>query len=295
MIRTFVLAAIAGLAAACASAPEPPRFISDRISVEVRGSGPDVVLIPGLSSSREVWNSTVGAAPGRRYHLVHLNGFAGAPVGGAGEGPVAAPAAEEVARYVREAGLKKPALVGHSMGGTIAMMTAARHPDLPSRVMVVDMLPFLGGMFGPPGATPESVRPIADQIRTAMLAPKTPEAAEAQIRPMIAGMIRTEALRETAVRHSLASDIGVSARAFHELIVTDLRPELAKITVPVTVLYVQPTGSPLNETQMDAAYRASYANLRGATLTRVPESAHFIMWDAPERFRRELEAFLVRP
>jgi pimeloyl-ACP methyl ester carboxylesterase len=58
--------------------------------------------------------------PGRRYHVVQLNGFAGLPVGGAAQGPVAAPAAEEIARYIREAGLKKPAVIGHSMGGTMA-------------------------------------------------------------------------------------------------------------------------------------------------------------------------------
>lgn len=63
----------------------------------------------------------------------------------------------------------------------------------------------------------------------------------------------------------------------------------------MTVLYVQPTGSPMTEAQMDAAYRASYANLSGAKLIRVPDSAHFIMWDAPERFRREVEAFLRAP
>ena len=50
---------------------------------------------------------------------------------------IAAPAAEEIARDIREQGLQKPAVVGHSMGGTIAMMLAARHPDSVGRLMVV--------------------------------------------------------------------------------------------------------------------------------------------------------------
>ena len=34
-----------------------PAFVSDRLSVEVVGAGPDVILIPGFASSREVWRA----------------------------------------------------------------------------------------------------------------------------------------------------------------------------------------------------------------------------------------------
>jgi pimeloyl-ACP methyl ester carboxylesterase len=78
----------------------------------------------------------------------------------------------------------------------------------------------------------------------------------------------------------------------HELITTDLRPELANIKVPVTVLYVRAPALPMTDEQMDAVYRSSFANLRGATLTRIPDSRHFIMWDAPERFAQEVRTFL---
>ena len=68
------------LFAANAAAAQPSAaFTSDRISVETRGSGPDVVLIPGLTSSPRAWESTVAAVPGYRYHLVQVAGFAGAP------------------------------------------------------------------------------------------------------------------------------------------------------------------------------------------------------------------------
>jgi pimeloyl-ACP methyl ester carboxylesterase len=270
---------------------QPSRFVSDRIAVQVIGSGPDVVLIPGLGSSPRAWAGAIAANPGRRYHLVQLNGFAGLPVGGAVQGPVAAPAAEEIARYIREAGLKKPAVIGHSMGGTMGMMVAARHPELVSRLMVVDMFPFMGAMFGGPKATPESVRPVADQIREGIRTASGP-ARDANLRQTIAGMVRTEALRAEPLADSMASDSDVSGRAFHELIVTDLGPELPKIVAPTTVLYVTPTGAPLTDAQMDGFYRAAYAPLKGAQLKRIPESAHFIMLDAPDRFSQELRAFL---
>jgi pimeloyl-ACP methyl ester carboxylesterase len=207
-------------------------------------------------------------------------------------GPVVAPVAEEIARYIAEAGLDRPALVGHSLGGTWAMMVAARHPERVSRLMVVDMLPFLGAMFGGPNATPETLRPIAEQMR-AGIASGAGEARRAQIEPMIATMVRTEALRPQAVAYSLTSDGTVSGQAMHDLILADLRPELANIRVPMTVLWVRPPNAPVSEEQMAGFYRASYAGVPQARLVRVPEAYHFIMWDAPEAFRQELRTFLA--
>src|SRR5690349_3953604 len=140
MSRRLLLAfvAISGLAAAPAGAAP---FKPSRISVSVRGSGPDVILIPGLSASRGVWNGTVAAVPGYRYHLVQVAGFAGTPAAGNSSGPVAAPVADEIAAYIAANRLGRPAIVGHSMGGSIAMMIGARHPEVAGRVMVVDMLP----------------------------------------------------------------------------------------------------------------------------------------------------------
>ncbi len=267
------------------------QFASDRLTVSVEGTGPDVILIPGLTSHPRIWRSTIAAVPGYRYHLVHVGGFAGAPVGGNATGFVAAPVAEEIARYIRHAQLERPAIIGHSMGGTIGLMLAARHPDAISRLMVVDMLPWMGAMFAPPGATAEMVRPIADQILNAMRS-ALPAARRARIEKSIEGMISNEGERAAAIREGLASDQDVAARAFHELIVTDLRPELAGIDVPVTVLYVAPIAKPFAPEQIDSFYRTSYAKLKGATLTRIPNSAHFIMLDAPERFQSEVRRFL---
>lgn len=294
MTRRDLLMATGLLLGACA-APKPlsRSFRSDRISVTTTGSGPDVVLIPGLTSSPEIWAGTVAAVPGFRYHLVQVAGFAGVPAGGNSSGLVIASVADEIARYIRETRLGRASLIGHSMGGTVAMMIAARHPDVASRLMIVDMLPFLGMLFGPPGTTSESVRATADALRDQALA-NSPEARRRSIEASIATMVMTEDLRADPIRHGLASDRDVAARAFHELIVTDLRPELPRIKVPVTVLYVKTPNVPLNEAQFDAVYKASYAGLPQAVLTRIPQSYHFIMFDQPQRFAEEVRAFLKR-
>lgn len=292
--RGLLIGALFALAACASTQAQAPAagFTSDRISVVTRGSGPDVIFIPGLSSSRDVWNTTADALDDHyRVHLVQLNGFAGAPVGANGDGPVSAPVAEEIARYISENHLQRPAVIGHSMGGTIGMMLAARHPDAVGKLMVVDMFPFMGAMFGGPGATAESVTPIADQIRGAMrMAPQG--VVSDQTRGMITSMVRTEAARPEIIEHARLSNVGVTANAFHELITTDLRPELANIRAPLTVLYVIPPQAPITAEQYDAYMRASYANVPSAHIVKIEESYHFIMIDQFDRFMSEVRTFL---
>lgn len=270
-------------------------FESGRFHVRVDGPEHpvgDVILIPGLSSSPHAFDLLTEELKGRyRVHRLHVQGFAGAAAEDNATGPVAAPVAEDLARYIAEQGLNKPAVIGHSMGGTIGMMLAARHPDSVGKLMVVDMIPFMGAMFGAPGATAESVAPMADQIHTAMsTSPR--EQYQQQADAQIVAMINTEALRAGPLEDSRKSDQQVSSSAYRELIVTDLRPELGRITAPTTVLYVRFNDPRMTNDMVDGIYRASYATLPGATLTRIDDSAHFIMLDQPARFAAEVNAFL---
>src|SRR5688572_15750607 len=85
MKRFFFVAGAALTLAGCSKSPAPPAdqasdrpFGSDRISVVTRGSGPDIVLVPGLDSHRDVWDGLADSLEGRyRLHLVQVNGFAG--------------------------------------------------------------------------------------------------------------------------------------------------------------------------------------------------------------------------
>ncbi len=272
-------------------------FESGRFHVRVDGPEHpvgDVILIPGLSSSPEVWDGLTDQLKGRyRVHRVHIQGFAGAPAEDNATGNVSAPVAEDLARYIAEQGLTRPAVIGHSMGGTIGMMLAARHPDSVGRLMVVDMVPFMGAMFAAPGTIPtvESVTPMADGIYQGMsTSPR--EQYQQQADDQVVAMINTESLRAGPLEDSRTSDQKVSASAFRELIVTDLRPELGRITAPTTVLYVRFNDPRMTNDMVDGIYRASFAGLPGATLTRIDDSAHFIMLDRPARFASEVNAFL---
>ncbi len=89
------------------------------------------------------------------------------------------------------------------------------------------------------------------------------------------------------------SNVNVSANGYHELIATDLRPELSNIRQPFTALYVIPPQLPITAEQYDAYMRASYAGVPQARIVKIEESYHFIMIDQFDRFMSEVRTFLA--
>ena len=264
---------------------------------EVRAEGPDrpvgdLILIPGLGSSPAIWRDLTRSLVDRwRVHSLHVRGFAGLAPGDNGSGPVVAPIAEDLARYIENSGLIAPAVIGHSMGGTVGLMLAARHPQAIGRLMVVDMVPFLGALFGGPDATATSVGPVADQMYASVA--DVPHARYVmQAAASVSGMIDTPALRAGPIRDSTTSDQVVTAAALRDLIVTDLTLELSHITVPVTVIHARFSDPRMTAATTNALYRSTYAPLAGARVIRVEHSGHFIMLDQPDRFASEVNAFL---
>ena len=154
---------VVGVNAALAqAAPASAAFVSDRLSVEVEGHGPDVILIPGFGSSREVWRATADRLKAtHRVHLVQLAGFAGEPWSH-DDGPFVQPVVDELDRYISDQGLEGPAVVGHSMGALVGLQLAQQHPEAVGKLMSVDSMPFFSSMFGPQ-VTAQSAAPFADQ------------------------------------------------------------------------------------------------------------------------------------
>jgi pimeloyl-ACP methyl ester carboxylesterase len=68
--------------------------------------------------------------------------------------------ADDVAWLCGQLGLTKPVIIGHSMGGVIALEISARFPDLPSAVVLVDA-PVV-----PPAALVDGVRPLMEALRS---------------------------------------------------------------------------------------------------------------------------------
>lgn len=299
-LRALFAASVAALAVGAfanvvraepAAVQAAPAFASDRLSVEVVGAGPDVILIPGLVSSREVFRAEADRLKAtHRVHLVQLAGFAGEPWTH-GDGAFVEPAVEELARYIRETGLDHPAVIGHSLGGFGALMLAQRHPDLVGRAMSIDSLPFYSAMFGHE-ATPESARPFADRMAGQILAMDDAAFRAGQAQSAIA-LARDPAARAAMTDWAMASDRHAMASAMRDLMTTDLRPGLAAMTTPVWAIYASDADGGAPAAMADGMWAAEYAGLPGVKLVRVDGSRHFIMADQPARFAELVDQFLA--
>ncbi|MFK3820310.1 alpha/beta fold hydrolase [Pseudomonas sp. NPDC089407] len=294
-VRTL-LAAIStslSLTAALAAPSQPAPVANERISVTVEGTGPDVILIPGLASSPEVWAGLASTLRQQhRLHLVQVAGFAGAPAVPAVDGRVVAPVAEAVADYIRSQHLQAPAIIGHSLGGEVALMLGARHPQQAGRLMVVDALPFYTLLINP-AATAEAAAPHAVQFRDAMLAAPA-EQAEAMQRTAIDRLAKTAAARPAVVEAALRSDRRTVADATYELMTTDLRPELGRIQVPVEVVYAYDPSYGMPAASVDATFRSAYTGTPDIRFKRIDGSFHFVMLDQPQAFTEAVTEFLGR-
>lgn len=299
------LAIILGVVIACAVASDHGRaqsappvassatpFVSDRLSVEVVGQGPDVILIPGFGCSREVWRATADRLKAtHRVHLVQLAGFAGEPWSH-GDGPFLQPVVDELDRYIRQKTLNRPAVIGHSMGALVGLRLAQAHPDAVGRLMSVDSLPFFSALFGPQ-VTAETARPFADQAASGIL--NTPQDAFRNGQTQTAaGYSRDPATQADIVAWSMAGDRHAMAAAIKDVMTTDARPGLAAMTTPVTALYASDADGGAPAAVADAMWTREYATLPGVSLIRVDGSRHFIMADQPARFAELVDAFLAK-
>jgi pimeloyl-ACP methyl ester carboxylesterase len=220
---------------------------------------------------------------------VQIAGFAGTfPLENSRPGPLLEQIAGEISRYIVEQRLVRPVVVGHSLGGLLALMTASNLPSVVSKAMIVDMVPFGAMLFKGPSVTAEEAVMIGARARERYFGVER----LAATKRLYSTMIRSDAYRTTYVAEAMASDADVSGRLFEEVARTDLRPRLKVISAPVTVLYVSAPNIPIGEDRTDALYRAAYRDLPQASLKRVPESYHFIMLDQPQRFADELQALL---
>ena len=289
MSRAVVLALISGVALGAADmavAADP----STRFSVAVTGQGPHIILIPGLATPGEVWDATVKhLASHHRVHVVQVAGFGGTD-GGANrvDGDMLPALVVEIARYA--ARLERPAIIGHSLGGLIAIEVAAQTPDVLSGVLVVDALPFYALTISP-GATLEMAKPMATMMRNQLMAQT--DAQYSASAPMTATrLVKSATGRASVTTWVAASDRVVVGKAMYEAMLTDARPQLPQIQAKTTVPYAFDSTMGVPPATVDSLYKAAYRDLAGVELKRIDGSYHFIMLDQPEAFLREVEAFL---
>lgn len=266
-------------------------FSSRRITVTTRGRGADVLLIPGLASTAEVWRGVADRLAGkRRLHLISVRGFGDLAAGANASGAVMAAVAAEVRRYITEQGLERPALIGHSMGGQVGLRVAADAGARIGRVMVVDSSPFFPALISPQ-ATVGDVEPIAQLAYQAIhfLGDEALRARGRQMGVELGGA--TDAVFGTLGWQG--GDRRVLAQSLYEVMTVDLRRRLPDITAPVTVVYGWSADGASPRSRTDSLFRGAYSRLRTpAAFVPIEGAEHMVMIDQPTRFMAAVDQFL---
>lgn len=273
------------------AAPAATEVRLSHISVVATGTGSPVALIPGLSTPRAVWD---GVAPElaktHRVLLVQVNGFGGDDPGANLKPGILDGIVADLHTYVSEKRLGRVQVVGHSMGGLATLMYARTHPEDVSRVMIVDALPFFS-VLSDPAATVDSIRPTAQMMRTKVASaygkPVDPAVVDANVQSLALKPASLALMRTWAT----AADPRVTGEALYEDLTTDLRPQLAKIGTPVTVV-VPWSKNKFGEKLTVAFYQHQYDGLTNANFVGIGDAGHFVMLDQPQSFATALADFL---
>ncbi len=263
------------------------------ISVVVHGKGTPVILIPGLSSPRAVWDGVVPVLAERhRVYVVQVNGFGGdAPGANLSPGILDGVVAELHALIAKETIAGVP-VIGHSMGGLVALMLAKAHPADAGKLMIVDSLPFIGTLFAP-SATVAMVEPQAKAMRDAQVASYGKPASDAMATATANRLALKPGSRTLVAAWFKAADPRVSGQAMYEDMTTDLRPAMTGIATPITLVYPWNAAGP-DKAAADALYKTAYADAPHVTFVDIGDAAHFVMLDQPAAFETAVTAFLAK-
>jgi len=195
----------------------------------------------------------------------------------------------------------RPIVVGHSLGGYLALRLGTEHPGLVRGIVSVDgtpvFTPFAQMTADQRGAAADR---ISDQMRAA-----TPEQYAASQAQTIATMVTAaDDGKRVATRASTSDRKAVAAYA-SDLFRADLRPELVKLTVPTLEIapvpmtpapYEGPQAATASMTDRQAGYKQFYGSLfAGApqlTIVTVPNSKHFVMVDQPKALFDAITSFV---
>lgn len=268
------------------------RFEVGALAVERHGKGGrPLILIPGLASGSWVWQDAIRTFRGDHVlYVVTLPGFDG-------RAPVAGNQLEAVQKSLHQLiatrKLAKPVLVGHSLGGTLAISIAQQHPELVGGVVSIDGLPVFPGTEDMP---PEQRPQLGDGIMRRMAGLMPAAFARQQQQYMrsigVVDMSRADEIAKLTAR----SDPAATVQYMAAVMAQDLRPGLPQIKAPVLVLapFLE-----LDATDPGAGMASKigyYTELMSGTprlhVVGIPGARHFAMIDQPQRVTEAIRTFL---
>jgi pimeloyl-ACP methyl ester carboxylesterase len=255
------------------------------IKVDKAGKGTPVLFLPGFMTPGSMWTETVKNLNGKyEAHLVSYAGFNG-------NAPIAMPwyatIKKELVDYVKVNKLKNLKLIGHSMGGNLAVDLAAELGDVVDKIIIVDALACMREVMMP--GVPAEALQYESPYNKQMLEMNA-EAFEKSATMMAQGMTTVTEKQELIKSWILEADRKTYVYGYTDLLKLDLRPTLAQIKIPVLIL-----GAPFPTKEMVVPnYEKQYANLTNKTLEIAPAGRHYIMFDQPEWLNNQINNFLTK-
>lgn len=234
------------------------RFLPPRATFTA-GEGEPVVLVHGFAGSSAWWSGTASALA-ERFRVVapNLPGFGGAPPL---PGPFSLDAlAGALGALLEREGMSPAHVVGHSLGGSVALRLAAARPDAVRRLVLV-------ASSGLPDR-----RPAAIQVLSA--------AAE--------GLRAPRERKPTLLGDVLRMSPYTFVAAARELAREDLSALLPHVAAPTLLLWG--ARDVLVPPLLARAFAAGLPDSRTVVLRR---SSHVPMWDEPAAFTGAVGSFLA--
>lgn len=252
--------------------------------VIVKGKGQPILFFPGFACTGEVWDTTVvELSKNYECHIFTFAGFGGvAPI----EKPWLPKIKEGIIEYVTEQELKNPIIIGHSLGGALGLWLTTEENNPYSKLIVVDALPSTGALLIPNFKSENMV--YDNPWNTQMLEMDT-GAFEKMAMQMANGMILNTEKQSQIKDWVLQSDRETYVYGYTDLLKLDLREDIAKIKIPVTVLAAT---HPYGIEMAKQTYEGQYKNLETYKIEYAEGSAHFIMYDKPEWFLTQIAEHL---
>lgn len=238
-----------------------------------------VVLLHGLGCNWRHWSRQLGwLAHARRVIALDLRGGSGL-TRWSRPGWTTADMAADVFAVVSELGLRRPALVGISMGGTVALRYALDHPADLSRLVLVDSFP----------GVPKEFTQVRDQQLAFIDTHTLREIAENRM-----AVAFTEhadpAIRAWVIDMIASGDPDGYRHQAHATFTFDATDQLGEITVPTTIIHGE-----LGATIPSVIATVMADRIPGATVHILAGQGHFPNLEAPEQFNPLLATALHIP
>jgi pimeloyl-ACP methyl ester carboxylesterase len=254
----------------------------------VGGQGPPLVLVHGLGGSATNWCELAPLLmPRRRLVIPNLPGHAGSArvdrPGGL------EPYADRVAAVMEHEGAVPAAVVGHSLGGLVALRLALYRPDaVAALVLAASAGLSTGGRF------PRELITLSTVLRPGRLAGRYRSRISRSpwLRRLVFGFVSVAdpiGLTHEAVEGFLAGQVlhTDTASAWWALRRDDPRQELERVRCPVLVLW----GTEDAQLPLDDAFE--YARRLRAPLRVIAGCGHLLIGERPEPCAEAIESFLA--